>query len=114
MSFLGFGFIAIFLPVVFIIYCVFQKHVKIQNFLLLCASIFFYACFDVRYVLFLFLSIVVTFFGAILGKKINKVFMLVALIANILLLVSIKYMDFACANINIMLRLYNGGGRNYI
>lgn len=110
MSFISFRFIVIFLPVVFGIYCIFRKHVKIQNFLLLCSSIFFYCCFDVKYVLLLFLSIAFTFLGAILGDKINKVIMLVALAANIFLLLCIKYMGCVCANINPGLMIYNCGG----
>jgi EamA domain-containing membrane protein RarD len=41
MLFVSFGFVAIFLSVIFGVYCIFRNHVKLQNILLLCASIFF-------------------------------------------------------------------------
>lgn len=94
MSFLDFEFIVIFLPVVFLLYCVSQKYLKVQNFLLLCASMFFYVCYDIKYIFVLLLSILLTFFGAIFGKKVSKCFIFIALTINIGLLIAIKYADF--------------------
>lgn len=108
MLFVSFGFVAIFLPVIFGVYCIFRSHVKLQNILLLCASIFFYACFNVKYVLFLFVVIAVTFFGAILGKY-SKVFIRTAIIINFLLLLCTKYMGFIYQNISNICG-YNAGG----
>lgn len=72
-----------FIPGVFLLYCVVRRRVKLQNFILLCASIFFYACYDLKCIAFLVASIIITYFGAILGKKYHKKYILVALAANI-------------------------------
>ncbi len=83
-------------------------HVKIQNFILLCISVLFYASFGVKQLLFLFLCIMITFIGAVIGEKYNKKYILLALTANISLLVVMKYLPFFYANIDALFK--NGGG----
>ncbi len=59
-----------FLPIVFILYWfVTNKNLKAQNFLLLAASYFFYACWDIR---FLFLLIFSTFLDYFTGIKMSE------------------------------------------
>lgn len=56
----------LFLPVVFILYWFFfNKKYKYQNFLLLVASLYFYACWDWRFLLLLMFSIALDFFSGI-------------------------------------------------
>lgn len=83
-------------------------HVKIQNFILLCISVLFYASFGVKQLLFLFLCVMITFIGAVIGEKYNKKYILLALTANISLLVVMKYLPFFYANIDALFK--NGGG----
>lgn len=60
---------ALFLPVVFIIYWFFtNKNLKLQNFLLLISSYFFYACWDWR---FMFLLLFSTLLDYVTGIKIQ-------------------------------------------
>lgn len=69
MLFNSFSF-ALFFPIVFILYWfVFNGQLKKQNFLLLIASYFFYACWDFR---FLFLLIFSTFLDYYTGIKIEE------------------------------------------
>lgn len=61
---------AFFLPIVFILYWfVFNKSLKFQNYLLLVASYFFYACWDWR---FLFLLMFSTFLDYLTGLRISN------------------------------------------
>lgn len=61
---------AIFLPVVFILYwLIFNRNLQLQNFLLLCASYFFYACWDWR---FLFLLVFSTLLDYFTGLKMTE------------------------------------------
>lgn len=84
-------------------------HVKISNFILLCASVLFYASFGVKQLLFLFLCIMITFIGAVMGEKYDKKYILLALTANISLLVVMKYLPFFYANLDVLSR--RGGGK---
>lgn len=60
----------IFLPIVFILYWfVFNKHLKIQNILLLLASYVFYGWWDVRFLILILLSTVLDYY---VGIKISK------------------------------------------
>jgi len=65
MLFNSIGF-AIFLPIVFILYWLIRKNLKIQNILLVLASYYFYACWDWR---FLFLLIFSTLLDYYTGLK---------------------------------------------
>lgn len=61
---------AIFFPIVFILYWfVFRKNYKQQNFLLLLASFYFYACWDWRFMFLLLFSIVLDYFSGIMIEK---------------------------------------------
>ena len=53
---------AIFLPVVFLLYWFVAKKLKYQNFLLLCASYYFYACWDWRFLFLLIFSTILDYF----------------------------------------------------
>lgn len=69
MTFTSFEFVVLFLPCVLVIYFLGKKSVKIQNVVLVIASMFFYSVYDLKYILMLFLCIIVTFFGGYIGWK---------------------------------------------
>ncbi len=59
----------LFLPTVFFFYwCVFHKNLKFQNLFLLVSSYFFYAWWDYRFLILIFLSTVVDY---LVGLKIH-------------------------------------------
>lgn len=89
----------VFLPVVFALYWLLNNNLKLQNFLVLCASYFFYGSWDWR---FLFLIIISTFIDyscsiKISGSdndKVRKWWLGVSLFANLGLLCFFKYYNF--------------------
>ncbi|MEJ5964035.1 MBOAT family O-acyltransferase [Pedobacter immunditicola] len=65
---------AFFLPVVFALYWfILQKNLKLQNFLLLGASYFFYACWDWRFLFLLIFSTVLDYYTGIKIAEATKV-----------------------------------------
>ncbi|HOF16592.1 MAG TPA: MBOAT family O-acyltransferase [Bacteroidales bacterium] len=95
---------AIFLPIVFILYWfVTNKNLKLQNFLIVAASYFFYACWDWRFLSLITFSIVVDYFmGILLGKEKNqrkrKILLWVSIIVNLGFLGFFKYYNFFVDN----------------
>lgn len=112
MTFTIFQFWAVFLPLVFLLFWTLKKWPLCQSLLLFIANIFFYSCYDMKYVLLLFLSIFITWIGGILGNKYSKNIYLVTLGCNILILLIFKYTGFVLGNINLLLQQM-GGGVNY-
>ena len=108
MFFTDFQFWIIFLPVVFLLFLLLKKYPRLQNLLLFIASIFFYSCYDIKYVLLLFLSIFITWIGGILGNKYSKNIYLLTLGFNILILLIFKYTSFVLGNVNMLLRQFSG------
>lgn len=104
MAFTDFGFWAIFLPIIFILICILRKSIWVQNIILLVASVIFYSLYDIKYIIFLLLSIVLTWGGGILGKKFGKRIYILAAGANIFLLLIFKYTGFILGNINYLLQ----------
>ena len=68
MNLISVRFLLLFLPIVFLVHYV-VKPLRMKNIILLMASIVFYACYDVKYVVFLTLSIALTYFGGSAGEK---------------------------------------------
>ncbi|RZJ69979.1 MBOAT family O-acyltransferase [Flavobacterium sp.] len=56
---------ALFLPIVFTIYWLLSKKLTLQNFVLMCASYFFYACWDFRFLFLLMFSTGLDYFTGI-------------------------------------------------
>lgn len=104
MTFTDFRFWAIFLPLIFIIFFALKRWIFIQNIFLLGASFFFYSSYDIKYVLLLLLSILITWTGGLLGTKYGKKIYLLFLGVNILILLIFKYTDFVIGNINSLLQ----------
>jgi len=91
---------AFFLPIVFLLYWfVFNKNLKLQNLLLVCASYLFYGWWDWRFLSLIVLSTVVDYLVGIQIDKANskivkKKFLLISLIVNLGLLGIFKYFNF--------------------
>lgn len=102
MVFSSMVFICVFLPIVFILYCVIPS-LKLKNLLLVLASLIFYAYGEPVYIiLMLFSSFINYIFGLFVGKenKSAKVFMILAVAVNIGLLAVFKYAGFFMENLN--------------
>lgn len=90
----------IFLPAVFLLYWfVVNKTLKAQNFLLICASYFFYACWDYRFLFLLVFSTSLDYFSGIIiseskNKRRKKFWMFLSIIINAGFLGFFKYYNF--------------------
>ena len=90
----------IFLPTIFCLYWfIFQKNLRIQNFLLLISSYIFYGWWDYRFLSLIFLSTVVDYFVGLKihvsnNKKIKKSYLWVSILFNLGLLGFFKYFNF--------------------
>lgn len=112
MSYLSIGF-AVFVTILFGVYQVVTP--KLRWKLLLGASIFFYLCFDVRYVIFLLFVAMSTFYAAkqIARKseeKKKKKILLITLVWNVLLWFAIKVLPWCGTVVNSMIgKIIEGG-----
>lgn len=99
-------FLFLFLPLVLLGYYVVKGPVK--NIWLLCASLFFYAWGEPKYVVLMLLSILINYlFGLFIeGKqgKVKKAALTTAILINLLLLGYFKYFNFIVDNINRIFR----------
>lgn len=95
---------ALFLPIIFLLYWfVFNKSLKLQNLLLVCASYFFYGWWDWRFLsLILFSTIVDYFVGLHLSKQRNQIkrrlLLNISILVNLGLLGVFKYYNFFLDN----------------
>ncbi len=111
MSFVSFQFWAVLLPIVYLLYLLLGKTAKTQNIILFVASIVFYASFNLKYLIVLAISILVTYLGGLIGakqedtQKGGKIYS-AALILNLLLLVVFKYTNFILGNLNSLLSAF--------
>jgi len=111
MTLLSIEFLAILLPLAFLLYVICGKTARGQNIVLLIASAIFYGFYDLKYLLILAVSIAVTYFGGLIGSKQEnrekggKIYS-AALILNLLILVIFKYTNFILGNINSILGLF--------
>lgn len=98
MVFSNLVFLFIFLPIVIAIYYISPR--KIKNFILLIASLIFYAWGEPIYVFLMFASIIMNYiFGLLVAEKERrparkKFFLIVSIIANVLILGYFKYVNF--------------------
>jgi alginate O-acetyltransferase complex protein AlgI len=90
----------LFLPVVFLFYWfVFQKNLKQQNLLMLAASYFFYACWDVRFLFLLMFSTLLDYYTGLKmedssDNKTKRFWLWLSIIINLGFLGVFKYYDF--------------------
>jgi len=113
MLFNSYFFIAVFLPVTFLVYTLLNRHklTKASRIWLVLASLFFYSYWDYRYLILILLTIIVNF---LIGTRISatfadesnsmvfrrKLFFVAGITWNLLLLMFFKYTDFFLVNIN--------------
>lgn len=114
MAFTGIQFIFVFLPIFLIIY--FMLPGKWRNFWIMIGSMGFYAVGTLdkpRYILLLFLSVIVNFLlGKSIGKRAKSKLLLATGIAyNLIWLCVFKYSDFIFENINLLSEKLGGDGQ---
>ncbi len=99
MLFNSFSF-AVFLPIVFILYWfVTHKNLKLQNFLLIASSYFFYACWDWRFLFLLIFSTLLDYFTGLKmqeasNNKLKKFWFWLSISINLGFLGVFKYYNF--------------------
>lgn len=98
-------FIFLFLPLVLLFYFLVPK--KIKNYVLLLFSLIFYTFGGPKFLLALFLIVLIDYIGAILIEKTNKrkLFLIIPIVFNIAILFYFKYTGFFLTNINSILNL---------
>ncbi|WP_111928328.1 MBOAT family O-acyltransferase [Clostridium tertium] len=102
-------FIFMFLPLSLVSYYISGK--KIKNYILLLASLFFYAWGGMNYLKVLIISILINYiFGLLVDKTIDKkhlrmFFFILGIILNLALLFYYKYYDFFLENINTIFNM---------
>lgn len=105
MLFSSLTFLFAFLPITLVLY--FLAKDKYKNYILLVASLIFYAWGEPKYVVLMLLSIVINYYLAILihqkrkKLKIKKLLLILTVVLNIGALFIFKYLDFAIYNINL-------------
>ncbi len=104
MLFSSVSFIFMFLPAVLLLYHLLPK--RFRNYVLLGASLFFYAWGEPKYLLILLAVITVNYFGALLIDKYRqygKLWLAAAICCNLGTLIYFKYTNFLLENINALL-----------
>lgn len=89
----------IFLPIVFVLYWAMNKNFRAQNFLLIVASYFFYACWDYRFLFLLMFSTGLDYFSGIMmersrSKREKQTWFWISVIINLGFLGIFKYYNF--------------------
>lgn len=101
MLFSSMTFIFLFLPLVCLFYILAKP--EIRNYLLLAASILFYAWGEPRYLAIMILTVLINYWGAILLDKFptkTKLILALTIIADLSFLIYFKYFNFIIDNIN--------------
>ena len=104
MVFSSIAFLFYFLPIMLALYYILPKICR--NFILLIASLIFYAYGEPTYVLIMILSITFSYiYGLLIDKfrKKSKIFLALAVVTSIGLLIYFKYTNFIIENINLWL-----------
>ena len=108
MLFSSIEFIFVFLPITLIGYFLLCKHKNSTPivFWLICCSLFFYAYWDLPYILLLLFSIIVNFlFGKSLMVDQRKLTLTIGIIFNLSLIGVFKYIDFLIGSSNFIFDL---------
>lgn len=103
MLFSSMTFIYVFLPIVLLCYLLAKK--SLHNYILLGASIIFYAWGEPRYLAIMLLTILINYFGAIGIDKFDrykKWILVTTILANLAFLVYFKYFNFLIKNLNAL------------
>ncbi len=105
MAFSNAIFLFVFLPITLLIYYVSQK--EYRNFILLAASLIFYACGEPRIVFLMLVSIICNYFFALAierGSR-KKLLLTASIIYNLGILFVFKYLGFTMSLFNFLFRL---------
>lgn len=93
-------FLCLFMPIVFVLHSVIPS-LKVRNYLLLLASLFFYAYGEPIYIFLMLISVLLNYiFALLLSKYQKKIFLVSAVIVNLGILGVFKYTDFLLTAIN--------------
>ena len=96
-------FLFIFLPVVLGLYYILRKYVILQNFLLLIASLLFYAWGEPHFVFTMLFSILMNYFFSkeigISSLQLRRFWMIISVLFNIGVLCIFKYLNFIIDNL---------------
>ena len=96
----------LFFPIVLIIY--FLIPAKVKYIWLLIASYFFYMCWNMKYILLILISTLITWGSSLLMEnrqiKIKKQIVAICIIANMGILAFFKYFEFILDNINTVIK----------
>ena len=101
MLFSSMTFVFMFLPIVCAIYLLVRPEIK--NYVLLIASMLFYAWGEPRYLAIMILTIVINYYGAYFISRSHhhkKLILAATIIANLSFLFYFKYFNFVMRNIN--------------
>jgi len=90
---------AIFLPIVFTLYWLVNKNFRLQNFIMIVASYYFYACWDYRFLFLLMFSTALDYFSGIMmenatSTRVKKIWFWLSIIINLGFLGVFKYYNF--------------------
>ncbi len=108
MLFSSIPFLYYFVPIVFVLYFLVPN--KLKNFILLVASLFFYAWGEPSYVIIMIgVSVVGYIFGLLIDrfrskKSLSKLFMVLSIVITFGILALFKYADFIISNINTLFK----------
>lgn len=97
---------ALFLPIVFILYWFVFRKLRGQNAMLLVASLFFYSCWDWRFLFLLVFSILINYWAGLRideSEKRRKFYMVLAVVVNLTVLGFFKYFNFFIDSFNDLL-----------
>lgn len=106
MLFSSMTFVGLFLPIVLFLYLITKK--ELHNFVLLTASIIFYAWGEPKYLAIMLLTIIINYFGALAIDKFEKqkrLSLVLTIIGNLSFLVYFKYFNFLIDNFNNVFHL---------
>ena len=102
-------FLFIFLPILLLVYyCKLVKSNKVRNIILLIASLLFYAYGEPIYILVMIISIIINYIIGIFidknkeKKKKKKIYLILGIIFNVLILVFFKYLNFIFDNLSLL------------
>lgn len=100
MLFSSMTFVFVFLPIVCLLYFISRK--SLHNFVLLAASIIFYAWGEPKYLAIMLLTILINWTGALFIEKYpkNKIPLIMTIVLNLSFLVYFKYFNFILENFN--------------
>ena len=104
MLFSSMTFIYVFMPIVCLSYLIIKPELK--NYLLLIASILFYAWGEPRYLVIMFATILINYYGAILVNKYrkkSKCIVAATVLLDLAFLIYFKYFNFIIDNTNALL-----------